>query len=122
MKREFLTRMNWYANVSRLAKHLCAADWNERILLNGQPPLSEHREKYYRVMLGKGSIHAEKCVAGNFIGADFDINQDLTGRLPEDWRPFNKEFTPIFLAGHPDKTKIGAGLACGMLWTISKAF
>lgn len=71
-------------------------------------------------MLGKGSIHAEKCVAGNFIGADFDINQDLTGRLPEDWRPFNKEFTPIFLAGHPDKTKIGAGLACGMLWTISK--
>ncbi len=71
-------------------------------------------------MLGKGSIHAEKCVAGNFIGADFDINQDLTGRLPEDWRPFNKEFIPIFLAGHPDKTKIGAGLACGMLWTISK--
>ncbi len=71
-------------------------------------------------MLGKGSIHAEKCVAGNFIGADFDINQDLTGRLPEDWRPFNKEFILIFLAGHPDKTKIGAGLACGMLWTISK--
>jgi restriction system protein len=71
-------------------------------------------------MLGKGSIHAEKCVAGNFIGADFDINQDLTGRLPEDWRPFNKEFIPILLAGHPDKTKIGAGLACGMLWTISK--
>jgi len=29
-------------------------------------------------------------------------------------------FIPVFLAGHPDKTKIGAGLACGTLWTIAK--
>jgi restriction system protein len=75
---------------------------------------------YYRVMLGRGSIHAEKCFAGNFIGTDFDINQDLTGKLPEDWRTFNKEFIPLYLAVRPDKTKIGAGLACGALWTVSK--
>ena len=30
-----------------------------------------------------------------------------------------KKFIPVFLAGHPDKTKIGAGLACGFLWTVS---
>ena len=24
------------------------------------------------------------------------------------------------MATHPDKTKIGAGLACGALWTVSK--
>ena len=77
-------------------------------------------KKYYRVMLGKKSAYAEECIAGNFIGTDFDINQDLTGKLPEEWRPFNHEFIPVFLAARPDKTRIGAGLACGMLWTVSK--
>lgn len=71
-------------------------------------------------MLGRGSTHAEECFAGNFIGTDFGVNQDLTNRLPEEWRAFNKEFVPVFLAAHPHKTKIGAGLACGALWTVSK--
>lgn len=77
-------------------------------------------KSYYRVMLGKKSIHADECFAGNFIGTDFDIHQDLTNKLPEEWRAFNKEFIPIFLKNHPEKTKIGAGLACGALWTVSK--
>lgn len=71
-------------------------------------------------MLGQKSIHAPECFAGNFIGADFEIPQDLKNDLPEDWRTFNKKFIPIYLASHPDKTKIGAGLACGGLWTVSK--
>lgn len=75
---------------------------------------------YYRVMLGQKSIHAPECFAGNFIGADFEIPQDLKNDLPEDWRTFNKQFIPIYLGSHPDKTKIGAGLACGGLWTVSK--
>src|SRR5438046_2408998 len=77
-------------------------------------------KSYYRVMLGKGSIHAEECFAGDFVGADFLAAQDLTGELHEDWRTFNKKFIPVFLAAHPDKTKVAAGLACGALWTISK--
>lgn len=77
-------------------------------------------KNYYRVMLGKGSKHAEECFDGNFIGADYEISQDLTKKLPEAWRAFNKEFIPVYLAGHPGKTKIGAGLACGALWTVSK--
>jgi restriction system protein len=75
---------------------------------------------YFRVMLGKGSVHAEECLAGNFIGVDFGIAEDLTGKLPEEWRAFNKKFIPIYQATHPDKTKIAAGLACGFLWTVSK--
>lgn len=71
-------------------------------------------------MLGKQSAHAATCFAGNFIGADFEIPQDLTADLTEDWRSFNEKFRPVFLASHPDKTKIGAGLACGFLWTVSK--
>lgn len=76
-------------------------------------------KNYYRVMLGKQSVHAATCFAEGFIGADFEIPQDLSADLTDDYRAFNAKFRPIFLEGHPDKTKIGAGLACGFLWTVS---
>lgn len=71
-------------------------------------------------MLGRKSVHAAEGFLGSFIGADFEIHQNLTAELPDDWRHFNKKFIPIFLSNHPDKTKIGAGLACGALWVVSK--
>ncbi len=74
----------------------------------------------YRVMLGRRSAHAEDCFQGGFIGTDFDIVQDLTADLTDQWRDFNAKFIPIFLARHPEKSRIGAGLACGALWTVSK--
>ncbi len=77
-------------------------------------------KRYYRVMLGRKSVHAAECFAGGFIGTDCDIHEDLSRKLPEEWRDFNKHFIPVFLANRPDKTKIGAGLACGALWTVSK--
>lgn len=77
-------------------------------------------KRYFRVMLGKQSMYAPTCFEGNFIGADYQIAQDLKTELPDDWRAFNKKFIPIFLANHPDKSRIGAGLACGSLWTVSK--
>ncbi len=77
-------------------------------------------KSYYRVMLGQKSIHSAECLAGNFIGAHYDVNEDLTDKLKDGWKEFNAALIPIFLATHPDKTKIGAGLACGAIWTISK--
>lgn len=77
-------------------------------------------KNYYRVMLGQKSMYAQECFAGNFIGADFTIKEDLSTKLPEVWREFNKAFVPVFLKNNPEKTKIGAGLACGALWTIAK--
>lgn len=77
-------------------------------------------KSYYRVMLGRGSAYAAECFQSGFIGTDFDIDQDLTEHLPEDWRAFNQEFIPIFLKANPDKAKVAAGLACGALWTVSK--
>src|SRR2546422_522168 len=77
-------------------------------------------KNYVRVMLGKGSVHAAECFAGNFIGVDFGIAEDLSDKLPDEWRAFNREFIPKFLATHPDKTKVAAGLACGALWTVAK--
>lgn len=77
-------------------------------------------KNYFRIMLGRKSRYAEVCQKGNFIGADFEINLDLTEKLPDDWRLFNREFIPIYLKDHPDKTKVSAGLACGALWTVAK--
>jgi restriction system protein len=77
-------------------------------------------KNYYRIMLGRQSMHAAECFNGNFIGADYGIAEDLTNRLPEAWRDFNAEFIPIFLKTQPNKSKIAAGLACGFLWTIAK--
>ena len=77
-------------------------------------------KSYYRLMLGKKSAHAEECFGGNFIGTDFGIAQDLTQKLTDEWRAFNKTFIPVFLAGHPGKSRVVAGLACGALWTVSK--
>jgi len=77
-------------------------------------------KNYYRVMLGSRSVHATLGREQGFIGADYEINQDLSADLTDNWRDFNQKYRPIFLAGHPDKTMIGAGLACGALWTVAK--
>jgi len=77
-------------------------------------------KNYYRVMLGRGSAFAAEAFAGGFIGTDFEIEEDLSRKLPEEWRKFNEAFIPIYMKIRPDKTKIGAGLAMGALWTVSK--
>lgn len=71
-------------------------------------------------MLGPKSARAALCREHGFIGADYQIAQDLSGDLSDNWRDFNKKYRPIFLAAHPEKTMIGAGLACGALWTVAK--
>ncbi len=77
-------------------------------------------KSYYRVMLGRGGNLAAECFEGSFIGVDFDIAEDLSGKLPDEWREFNRQFIPVVMKNDPNKTKIGAGLACGMLWTVCK--
>lgn len=77
-------------------------------------------KNYHRIMLGRKSAYAEDCFKGGFIGADFDIQMDLTNDLYENWKDFNHKFIPYYLETHPDKTKVAAGLACGALWSISK--
>lgn len=71
-------------------------------------------------MPGRRSSLLEQCLAGGYIGADFDIREDLTQQLPDNWRNFNKQFIPVLIANQPAKTKVAAGLNCGMLWTICR--
>lgn len=71
-------------------------------------------------MLGRKSIHADFGYKGNCIGVDFLDEIDLTGKLPDDWRSFNKQYIPIWQKDFPEKSKIAAGLACGALWVVTK--
>ncbi len=77
-------------------------------------------KRYYRIMLGSKSKHADECYKGNFIGAGFNIDRDLTNQLPDNWKEFNQKFIPVWLEKHPGKSKIAAGLSCGFTWTIAK--
>ncbi len=77
-------------------------------------------KNYYRIMLGRKSIHADECFKGNFIGVDFGIDIDLTENLPDNWREFNQKFIPFYLKKNPNKSRVSAGLACGALYTVSK--
>lgn len=71
-------------------------------------------------MLGKHHAFADECFKGNYIAAGFLFGIDLSGKLPENWREFNKEFIPVYLQKNPEKSRITAGLACGALWTVVK--
>lgn len=77
-------------------------------------------KNYYRIMLGSKSVYAEEAHKNNFIGAGWLPDINLSNKFPEIWRDFNKEYIPIYLEKNPDKTKVSAGLACGMLYTIAK--
>lgn len=75
---------------------------------------------YYRIMLGAKSVFAKQCHDEGWFGGGWGITQDLSNELTEDWRDFNAKFRPIYLAANPGKSKVAAGLACGMLHTICK--
>jgi restriction system protein len=73
---------------------------------------------YYRIMLGAKSSGAKQCHDEGWFGGGWGFEQDLSAERRDDWREFNAKFIPVFLAKHPDKSKVAAGLACGMLYTI----
>lgn len=65
-------------------------------------------KSYYRIMLGKGSIYADEAYKGNFIGADWFPDIDLTGQLPDNWRDFNKVFIPKYIEKEFSTSKVAA--------------
>jgi restriction system protein len=75
---------------------------------------------FYRIFAGAKSAYSQLCLEQAFIGVDWGISQDLSADLPEDWKQFNRQFIPVYLNANPDKSKVAAGLACGMLHTVCK--
>lgn len=77
-------------------------------------------KNYYRIMLGRKSSYAKEAYDGSYIGAGWFGDINLSKKLPDNWREFNKEFIPKYLKENPNKSKVVAGLACGMLYKITK--
>lgn len=77
-------------------------------------------KNYNRVMLGSGGMYAKQCYTEGYIGVDFDIKEDLSDSLFENWRDFNAKYVPIWKDAVPGKSQVAAGLACGFLWTVVK--
>ena len=64
--------------------------------------------KFIRLMLGAKSKYSNECYEGRFIGAGFLPDEDLTDHLYDNWREFNSKYRPVWLEGHPGKSKVAA--------------
>jgi restriction system protein len=76
--------------------------------------------KFYRIILGKGNAYAAQAFNEGWVGVDYDIREDLTGQLPEEWTEFNKAFIPKLQDQTPSLLKTTAGMYCGATWTTCK--
>ena len=74
--------------------------------------------KYNRVMPGAKSVYIEECIKDGFIGVDFDLKEDLSSHLTDDFKLFSKKYSPIFIKNNPEKSKVASGLASGSIWTV----
>ncbi len=74
--------------------------------------------KFVKLLLGNKSIYVNECRKGSFIGLDYQIKEDLSGKFPDKWRDFNREYIPVYMKNNPNSSKIAAGLACGTIWML----
>ncbi len=76
--------------------------------------------EYWRIRLGREGAHAQACLSGGFVGLDYRVHIDLTGRFGADWRQFNAGHLDLWLERNPGKSRVAAGLACGALWSLGQ--
>jgi len=76
--------------------------------------------KFYRVSLGKSGVNAAQAKTEGWVGTGWMADLELAGAFPEEWREFNKKYIPIAMEHDKIQSKVGAGLACGMTWTVAK--
>jgi restriction system protein len=72
----------------------------------------------YFVRLGRQGAFVQDALDRGYIGVDYSMIDDFTGKFPDGWTDFNKRYIPRYLELNPGKTKVAAGLACGTIWTI----
>jgi restriction system protein len=77
-------------------------------------------KQYYRVSLGEGGKNSAQAKSEGWVGVGWMSTVDLTGEFPDEWRKFNKKYIDIVMEHDHITTRIGAGLACGMTWTVCR--
>ena len=62
----------------------------------------ENQRDFYRIMAGAKSAYAGLCLSQGFIGGDWGISEDLSGRLPESRGEddFTKDCLPNVSSNH----------------------
>ena len=76
--------------------------------------------KFMRLRTGREHQHFNSIYAGKYISVGFGLDIDLSNSLFDNWRDFNKKYIPEILKREPNKSRVGAGLNCGVIWTLSK--
>lgn len=76
-------------------------------------------KSYYRFMLGRHSVYSEECFKGGYICLNDNVNEDLSVSGRADRKEFNKQFGPVLLKTHPEKTKVAVGMSCGIMYTMA---
>lgn len=74
--------------------------------------------KYFKCALGPGGSFFAQALAESWVGTGWLDSVDLTGKFPDNWRDFNKEFIPIAMEQFGMTSRVSAGLACGQTWTL----
>jgi restriction system protein len=76
--------------------------------------------RYFRVSLGKSGSYAAQALEEGWIGTGWMGSIDLGGRFHDQWRDFNKEMIPVVMELDSITSRVAAGLACGMTWTVCR--
>jgi len=76
--------------------------------------------KYVRLRTGRDHQWFDSFFKGNYIAVGFAMDLDLSNDLFENWREFNKKYIPEIIKRDPSKSRVAAGLNCGVIWTLSK--
>ena len=76
--------------------------------------------KYLRLRTGRDHQWFKQFYKDNYIAVGFGLDIDLSDSLFDNWRDFNKKFIPTVIDKNPGKSRIAAGLNCGVIWTLSK--
>lgn len=74
----------------------------------------------YFVRLGQQGVFVHDAMERGYVGVDYGMVDDFTGKFPDEFSDFNKAYIPRYLELNPGKSKVAAGLACGTIWTIGK--
>ncbi len=76
--------------------------------------------RYFRIFLGQGSKHAALGIQEGWVGTSWLADIDLSDRFPDNLKDFNQQFIDEVMARDGVTSRVGAGLACGMTWTLGR--
>lgn len=77
--------------------------------------------KYLRLRTGRDHSWFDHFKKNNYVGVSFGLDVDISNHLYENWRDFNSKYIDLVIKkSNGEKSRVGAGLNCGVIWTLSK--